>query len=67
MMLIRLRNWCKKARFKPGFVDGGGIAEMASPLPRPAARGGFRNNRRWASNVVGFVGWIVTLEVILSL
>lgn len=61
-MLNRLSSWCKKAKFKPGLVDGGG----APPYPSrsPAALGGFKNSRLWASNVVDFVGWMVTLEVL---
>lgn len=64
MILSKLRNWCKNARFNPGFVVGGGICEAPDgPPPRPAARGGFRNSRLCASNVVGFVGYKVTLDV----
>lgn len=63
-MLRRLRNWCKKARFKPGLVEGGGICvDGDDRSPRPAALGGFKNSRRCASNVVGFVGRMVTFEV----
>jgi hypothetical protein len=67
MILHRLRNWCRNARFSPGLVVGGGIIEPdSSSLPRADA-GGFRNSLLCASNVVGFVGWILTLEVIESL
>jgi hypothetical protein len=36
---------------------------VAVPSPSLAARGGFRNSLLCASNVVGLVGWMVTLAV----
>lgn len=62
-MLSRLRNWCKNARFNPGFVCGGGTDDVLCPSIRRAALGGLRKSRLCASNVVGFVGYITTLEV----
>lgn len=62
-MLKRLRNWCRKAKLSPGFASAGGTCGI-DPSVRPEARGGCRNSRRCASNVVGFVGEIVTLDVV---
>lgn len=58
-MLIRLRNWCRNARFKPGLVCAAGTV----PSRRPDTRGGLRNSRRWASKVSGLVVLITTLDV----
>jgi hypothetical protein len=59
IILSRLKNWCKKAKFNPGFVWADGTV----PSPRPDTRGGFKKSRRCASNVNGFVVLIITLEV----
>src|SRR5690242_6571956 len=62
MMFSRLRNWCRKARLRPGFVCGGGACgSVASCIL--AARGGCKNSRLWASKVVGLVGLMTTLDV----
>ncbi len=52
-----------KATFNPGFVDGGGTVPTNRPSPNRAALGGLRNKRRCASNVIGFVGCILTSAV----
>lgn len=59
MMLRRLRNWCKKARLRPGLV----CAEGTVPSPKPETRGGLRKRRRCASKVKGLVLLITTLDV----
>lgn len=59
MMLIKLKNWWRKARFKPGLVCAAGTVPSASP----DTLGGFRKRRRWASKVRGFVVWMTTLDV----
>lgn len=59
-MLIKLRNWCKKAKLRPGFVCADGMV----PSPRPETFGGLRNKRRCASYVVSFVLGMITFEVL---
>lgn len=62
IILRRLRNWCMNAMLRPGLVLGGGT-DVIWPSPSRAALGGFRNNLRCASNVIGFVGCILTSAV----